>query len=206
MAKRMTKQRKQAAPSAETPEGPGFVRIIAGDWRRRQLPYHGDRRTRPMKDRVRENVYNLLQQVVEGTHALDLFAGTGALGFEALSRKAVRATFCEQHAGAAEQIRANAAMLGADDRAHVVTGDTFRYFATFTDEREPWLVFCSPPYDFYVSRHDELRDLIRGLYDRSPSGSWFAIESDSRFDAATWDWAEWDIRHYPPAVVAIAGK
>ncbi len=159
-----------------------------------------------MKDRVRENVFNLMQQVVEGTHALDLFAGTGALGFEALSRKAAQATFCEQHAATAEQIRKNAEFLGAAERAHVVTGDTFRHFATFANDAHPWLVFCSPPYEFYVSRQDAMQELIRGLYERAPSGSWFVVECDQRFDPETWTWAEWDVRHYPPAVVAVAGK
>ncbi len=197
---------KKSGTKQDDAAGPGFVRIIAGDFRRRQLPYLGDRRTRPMKDRVRENVFNLMQQVVEGTHALDLFAGTGALGFEALSRKAAAATFCEQHSATAEQIRKNAEFLGAAERAHVVTGDTFRHFATFANNAHPWLVFCSPPYEFYVSRAEAMQELIQGLYERAPSGSWFVVECDQRFDPETWTWAEWDVRHYPPAVVAVAGK
>ena len=80
MGKRAKSVKTKARPGQADDAGPGFVRIIAGEWRRRQLPYLGDRRTRPMKDRVRENVFNLIQQVVEGTHALDLFAGTVALG------------------------------------------------------------------------------------------------------------------------------
>lgn len=210
MAKSKRPKRNTTTPPAdtdlETDSGPGFVRIIAGDWRRRQLPYTGDFRTRPMKDRVRENVFNLMQQVVEGTHALDLFAGTGALGFEALSRKAAKATFCEQLAPAADQIRKNAEFLGATDRVRVATGDAFRFFASFNDPDHPWLVFCSPPYEFYVTRADELRELILGLYERSPDGSWFVIESDERFDATTWPLGEWDVRRYAPAIVAVAGK
>ncbi len=206
MAKRASKRRPVPKSSGPEDSGPGLVRIIAGQYRRRQLPYLGDRRTRPMKDRVRENVFNLLQQVVEGTHALDLFAGTGALGFEALSRGAVSATFGEHHAATAEQIRRNAEFLGCGDRAHVITGDSFRYFASFDNAQAPWLVFCSPPYDFYVSRAEELRALVEGLYQRAPEGSWFAVECDQRFDPQQWTWAEWDVRRYPPAVVGIAGK
>lgn len=182
------------------------MRIIAGQWRRRMLPYNGDRRTRPMKDRVRENVFNLLQQVVEGTHAIDLFAGTGALGFEALSRNAARATFCEQHVPAARQIWENVELLGATDSARVLTGDAFRHFENFADQEHPWMVFCSPPYEMYASRLDELHALVRGLYERAPSGSWFVVECDERFDPARWDWTAWDVRRYPPAVIGIAEK
>lgn len=194
------------ATASDDDTGPGFVRIIAGDFRRRLLPYSGDRRTRPMKDRVRENVFNLLQQVVDGTHAVDLFAGTGALGFEALSRKAARATFCEQHIPAARQIWENVELLGAMDRACVLTGDAFRHFEHFDDPERPWMVFCSPPYEMYVSQAEALEALVRGLYDRAPSGSWFVVECDERFEPTNWAWTEWDVRRYPPAIIGIAEK
>lgn len=159
-----------------------------------------------MKDRVRENVFNLLQQVVDGTHAVDLFAGTGALGFEALSRKAARATFCEQHIPAARQIWENVELLGAMDRACVLTGDAFRHFEHFDDPERPWMVFCSPPYEMYVSQAEALEALVRGLYDRAPSGSWFVVECDERFEPTKWAWTEWDVRRYPPAIIGIAEK
>src|SRR5438105_2010542 len=73
------------------------LRIIGGSLRGRKLQYTGEARTRPMKDRVREAVFNLLGPSVTGSHAIDLFAGTGALGLEALSRGAARATFIERH-------------------------------------------------------------------------------------------------------------
>src|SRR5271165_4697735 len=73
------------------------VRIIGGKFRRRKLEYSGDLRTRPMKDRVREALFNLLGTAVEGKLAIDLFAGTGALALEAISREATRAIFIERH-------------------------------------------------------------------------------------------------------------
>src|SRR5262245_7614130 len=75
-------EREQA--DREPPE----LRIIGGTLRHRKLLYSGDQRTRPMKDRVREAVFNLVGPDVVGQHAIDLFAGTGALGFEAISRGA----------------------------------------------------------------------------------------------------------------------
>src|SRR5919199_1250279 len=85
---------KDANASADAVVG---LRIIGGTLRGRKIKYSGDVRTRPMKDRVREAVFNLLGPQVSGSHAIDLFAGTGALGFEAISRGALRATFIERH-------------------------------------------------------------------------------------------------------------
>ena len=82
------------------------VRIIGGRFRGRKIEYAGDLRTRPMKDRVRQAVFDRLATTVRGKHAIDLFAGTGALGLEALSRGALRATFIEQHLPTAKAISA----------------------------------------------------------------------------------------------------
>src|SRR4029453_14397542 len=84
------------------------LRIVGGKLRGRALAYSGDEPTRPMKDRVREAVFNLLGPGVQGAHALDLFAGTGALGLEAISRGAARATFLERHLPTCRLIEQNA--------------------------------------------------------------------------------------------------
>src|SRR5256885_1565381 len=96
------------------------VRIIGGQFRGRRLAYSGDPRTRPMKDRVREALFNLIGPQIKGMYAIDLFAGTGALGLEALSRGAAGATFVEQHYPTAELIRQNIETLAVGDRALVV--------------------------------------------------------------------------------------
>ena len=90
------RQRKAPAFSAKFADMAG-LRIIGGRFRGRKLAYSGDPRTRPMKDRVREALFNLLGRAVEGKTAIDLFAGTGALAFEALSRGAARAVAIELH-------------------------------------------------------------------------------------------------------------
>jgi len=94
-----------------TPVG---VRIIGGSFRGRKLEYSGDLRTRPMKDRVREALFNLLSNAVKGKVAIDLFAGTGALALEALSRGASRAVFIERHRPTAQAILRNSATLGVN--------------------------------------------------------------------------------------------
>lgn len=88
------------------------LRVIGGQFRGRQIEYLGDPRTRPMKDDVREATFNLVGGWLSGKHAFDLFAGTGAIGIEALSRGAAGATFIERNIPASQAIRRNLTTLG----------------------------------------------------------------------------------------------
>jgi 16S rRNA (guanine966-N2)-methyltransferase len=206
------KRKPPAASLSRTPsedrEGPVGLRIVGGRFRGRKLQYSGDVRTRPMKDRVREAVFNLLGPAVKGKHALDLFAGTGALGLEALSRGAMRATFLEQHYPTADVLRRNIATLEVEKVCSVVTGNTFIWLRRGPElGPEPWIVFCSPPYDFYVERLDEMLPLIGTLLELAPPQSMFVVESDERFQPERLpNPPAWDVRRYLPAVIAIAHK
>lgn len=188
------------------------LRVIGGRFRGRRLAYHGDLLTRPMKDRVREAVFNLLWPGVEGAIAIDLFAGTGALGLEALSRGAVAAWLIEFNRTAAKTLRENVETLQVADVAQVIVGDTFGWVpkaitGVLTARAEPWVVFCSPPYEFYVSRREELLEVLQSLASAAPLGSTLIVESDDRFDPAGLPpELEWDVRRYPPAVVAVGRK
>ena len=182
------------------------LRIIGGKMRGRKLLYSGDPRTRPMKDRLREAIFNLIGPTVRGKHALDLFAGTGALGLEAISRGAERATLAERHHPTAEIIRQNIAALDLERQAEVVPGNVFIWWEKIAKKSfdVPWVVFCSPPYDFFVSRTEEMLELINGLIHSAPAESIFVVEADERFDFQTLpDPQTWNIRSYPPAVVGI---
>lgn len=183
-------------------------RIVGGRLRGRKLLYSGDERTRPMKDRVREAVFNLLGHTVVGAHAIDLFAGTGALGLEAISRGATRATFIEQHFPTANLIRKNLTTLEVTEPVHVEPGNTFIWARRKPELGEqPWVVFCSPPYAFYVDRKAEMLELIGSLLERAPAGSSFVVEADSRFDFNELPQPDhWDVRTYPPATVAVLHK
>ena len=208
MAKRPPKKRSKNVGSTPGKTEPLGLRIVGGKFRGRKLDYGGDRRVRPMKDRVREALFNLIGPDVKGKHAIDVFGGTGAIGLEALSRGAVRATFVERHFPTARVLLANAESLGVQDLIEIVTNDTFFWLRSGPELGEtPWCVFVSPPYSFYVERAEEMLNLIGTLMDMAPQGSIFAVESDDDFDFATLpDPDAWDVRTYYPAVIGIYRK
>ena len=121
------------------------MRIIAGEWRGRRLQAPPGVETRPTADRVRETLFSMLASRLgsfESLRVADLFAGSGALGLEALSRGASFAIFVESDARAASAIKANAAALGAVDRVQILGGS-----ALALPRSEPFdLVFADPPY------------------------------------------------------------
>ena len=199
---------RKPATTAKTRPTPTTLRIIGGRLRGSKLTYHGDLVTRPMKDRVREAVFNLIGPRIVGTRAIDLFAGTGALGLEALSRGAIHATLIERHLPTARLIEQNAAALGVADRADTVFSDAFIWAAQYSAAaNEPLAVFCSPPFDFYVSRQSDMLAMISRLLEIAPEGSVIAVEADERFDFGLLPRADqWKLRSYPPAVVGIFAK
>jgi 16S rRNA (guanine966-N2)-methyltransferase len=121
------------------------MRVIAGRYGGRRLRAPAGPATRPTSDRVREALFSILGARVEDARVLDLFAGSGALGLEALSRGAQRATFVESAPGALAALRANVAALGAD--ADVVGADALRWLRGASGgARQYDLVFLDPPY------------------------------------------------------------
>ena len=121
------------------------MRIIAGAWRGRAIEAPPGQSTRPTADRARESLFSMLASRLgsfEELRVADLFAGSGALGFEALSRGAADAVFVENDANAAASIRRNAGKLGATDRSRVIAGSALRL-----PKSEPFdLIFADPPY------------------------------------------------------------
>ncbi len=120
------------------------MRVITGTARGRKLKELPGLETRPTTDRVKEGVFNIIQFDIEGRRALDLFAGTGQLGIEALSRGALSAVFVDQRKDAAALIKENLKLTNLLDRARVVNGDALGYLAS---EKERFgLIFLDPPY------------------------------------------------------------
>jgi 16S rRNA (guanine966-N2)-methyltransferase len=124
----------------------GHVRIVGGRWRGTHLPVVDAPGLRPSSDRVRETLFNWLQGQLHDARVLDLFAGSGALGLEALSRGASEAILVERDRSAAEQLRANVERLHAGSQAHVVQADALGLLRTPLHGRFD-LVFIDPPFD-----------------------------------------------------------
>ncbi len=126
------------------------MRIISGELRGRRVEAPPGRGTRPMLDRVREALFSTLGPGIRGAFALDLFAGSGSLGFEALSRGAALARFVEQDARVASLLARNAEALGVEERADVVHTSALSPAAWRPPEGEPerWadVIFLDPPY------------------------------------------------------------
>lgn len=122
------------------------MRVVAGELRGRRIEAPPGTTTRPTTDRVREAVFNALGSLdaIEGRTVADLYAGSGALGIEALSRGAASCTFVERDRAALQALRANIAALGIERRARVVTGDVLAVAASVHAN----VVFADPPYDF----------------------------------------------------------
>ena len=120
------------------------MRVITGSARGRRLKELEGLETRPTTDRVKEGLFSALQCDIEGRKVLDLFAGTGQLGIECLSRGAASAVFVDRRADAVKLIRENLRLTELEDRARVVAGDSMEYLKSI---REPFdIIFLDPPY------------------------------------------------------------
>ena len=123
------------------------MRIIAGEARGRIIEAPSGRNTRPTLDRIRENLFNIIQQDVPGSRVLDLFAGSGALSLEALSRGASFAVMADHDRNACGVIRNNIEKLRCSDRTSVLCCDWHQALAKLVREEDRFdLVFLDPPY------------------------------------------------------------
>lgn len=172
--------------------------------RGRTVVYHGADFTRPMKDSVRENLFNILGQRVRGSDVVDLFAGTGAVMFESLSRGASSAIAIERSRHACSFLKSSAETLGVADKLRVINSDTFRIApgllgpppadAPLNDT--PRVVFFCPPYEMWESRNQELRDLVNLAIAHSPPCSVIVCETDKHQEESLLPTANWDHRCY----------
>ena len=120
------------------------MRVITGTARGRRLGELRGQETRPTTGKVKEGVFSALQFDIEGRHVLDLFAGTGQMGIEALSRGAKSCTFVDRRKDAAQLVRDNLAVCGLADKAQVVCGDAMGYLSSLRTQYD--LIFLDPPY------------------------------------------------------------
>lgn len=169
-----------------------------------------------MKERVREILFHLLGPAVDGMVAIDLFAGTGALGFEAVSRGAQRVVFAERHFPTADTLVRTAVDLGISGQVEVLAGDVLLWprrmprLVRDDDKDRPWCVFVSPPWSLFdrsASQYQAIIGLVGAMHAAAPPGSIFIVESDEGFDPeALPEQSSWRRRAIPPAVLHLLTK
>ena len=121
------------------------MRVITGSARGCRLKELEGMETRPTTDRVKEGLFNIIQFDIEGRKVLDLFAGTGQLGIECLSRGAASAVFVDRRADAVKLIRENLKATRLSDKARVVSGDSMEFLKSLRESFD--LIFLDPPYE-----------------------------------------------------------
>lgn len=152
------------------------MRVVAGEHAGRRLAAPRGKHTRPTSDRVREAVFSMLGSV-DGIRVLDLYAGSGALGIEALSRGARAATFVDSHAAAARAVRENLERVGSD-RGRVFRADVLSFVRGAARHGEVWdLVLCDPPYRLAPGLGPELTGALAPVL---APGARIVCESSSR--------------------------
>ena len=159
------------------------VRIIGGQWRRRVLRFPDALGLRPTPDRVRETLFNWLGQDLSGLSCLDLFAGSGALGFEAISRGASRVVMVDNSPAVLAALRENSRLLGVEDRVEIVRADAVKFASSLRPDGARFdLLFLDPPYrQGWV---DRLAPLVSGLL--AADGRLY-VEAESGLDRCA-DW------------------
>ena len=182
------------------------MRIIAGQRRGHKIDSpRASGKTRPTSDLVRESLFNILGELVVDRMVVDLFAGTGALGLEALSRGARSAIFVERDRECVSLIIRNVATLRYEDRAQVRLADAYRWARAYEPVGDdPVVVLLDPPYQDYERRTKSLNQGIAELVRKLPAGSVIALEGGRVLDDQILeDFETWDVRRYSSTQIAI---
>lgn len=166
----MNRRPQRPARSPHAGAATGTVRIVGGHWRGTKLPVADRDGLRPTSDRVRETLFNWLQPMLPGARVLDLFAGTGALGLEAVSRGARAAVLVERDPALAASLREVVARLPDGDRAQVANDDALAWLSR-SDARFD-LAFVDPPFAAGL-----WAPVLAALPDRLADDAWLYVES-----------------------------
>ena len=178
------------------------LRIIGGDWRSRKLSFVDAEGLRPTPDRIRETLFNWLQGYIHGANCLDLFAGSGILGLEALSRGAVQVDFVEMNKAAAKQLESNLDLLKSNSKVHhqdaldYLQGHLQNYLLNYKSAKKVGggknysIIFLDPPY-----RKNLLEKALKILCDKknglANENTLFYIEHESE---EIFDWDEYGLK------------
>jgi 16S rRNA (guanine(966)-N(2))-methyltransferase RsmD len=173
------------------------LRIVAGSLRGRKLNCTVGQDLRPIPQMVREALFSILGNAVPGRPFFDLFAGTGSVGLEALSRGAAPVLFVERDFRVAGEIERHLQAFGVTDRAKVARADTYRWAEHWSGASEPVNLFLGPPYPDFERRFPDLLLLVGDLQQKAVPGSVLVLQSEQTVPVDKLpDGGRWDVRRY----------
>lgn len=173
------------------------IRIVAGSLRGRKLTCTVNASLRPTPQRVREALFSILGNAVPDRPFIDIFAGTGVVGLEALSRGASSITFIERDFRLIGELERHIAEFEVGNKARIARIDVYRWIERWQAPEEPVTIFLSPPFADYERRLDELLNLIALLQERVRPASVIVLQSETKamLDELP-NRADWDERRY----------
>jgi 16S rRNA (guanine966-N2)-methyltransferase len=174
------------------------VRIVAGTLRGRKLTAVVHEGMRPTPQMVREALFSILGNAIPGRVFFDVFAGTGVVGLEAVSRGASSARLIEKDPRQAADIQKYASEFGVADKVQVIKSDAYRWAERWIPAgKDPVNLFLSPPFPDLTEKAEEFLNLVRMLLEKAPDDSVLAIQAEDGFPLEKLpDTAAWDVRHY----------
>ncbi|HEY2784278.1 MAG TPA: RsmD family RNA methyltransferase [Fimbriiglobus sp.] len=183
------------------------VRIVAGTLRGRKIACFVNPALRPTPQMVREAFFSILGNAIPNRPFFDLFAGTGVVGLEAVSRGASRSWLVEQDAKQANAMQRNAERFGVADRVTVVKADVYRWAERWLAPAEPVNVFLSPPFPDLTDKAEAFLALVKLVWDKCPPESVVVVQAELGFPAEGLpDPALWEQRTYGRNVLLIRVK
>lgn len=173
------------------------LRIVSGSLRGRKVNFTVQPNLRPTPDMVRAALFSILGNAVPDRPFFDVFAGTGVIGMEAISRGAGRVTFVERDFRVAAEIERHLKEFGVADRAVIARADVYRWGERWEAPAEAVNVFFSPPFADYQRRPADFLALVAGVRQKVAPGSVVVVQSErDAIEDADRLFADWDIRHY----------
>jgi 16S rRNA (guanine(966)-N(2))-methyltransferase RsmD len=173
------------------------LRIVAGSLRGRKLSCSVSPHLRPTPQRVREALFSILGDAIPDRPFFDVFAGTGVVGLEALSRGASAAAFIERDFPLLKAIQRHVAAFGLADQTELLRTDAYHWAERWQAPDEPVNLFISPPFLDFERKLDELLALVGALQEKAAVGSVIVLQSEKGVDPAELPRAEqWEQRRY----------
>jgi 16S rRNA (guanine966-N2)-methyltransferase len=173
------------------------IRIVAGSLRGRKLTCTVNANLRPTPQMVREALFSILGNAVPDRPFIDVFAGTGVVGFEAISRGASSVFFIERDFRLIADLERHIDAFGVSENARIARTDVYRWIERWQAPAEPVTVFLSPPFRDFEHRLDDLLNVIAQLQERVQSGSVIVLQAESKAPLDELPCRkEWDERRY----------